>query len=331
MTATGARSPAGAEPPPELVARFKAALDRLWPDGGKLGLAVSGGPDSLAMLLLAEAAIPGEFEVATVDHGLRPEAADECALVQSICAERELACAVLRVEVGEGNLQEQARRARYFALADWARERGLAAVLTAHHADDQAETLLMRLNRGSGLAGLAGVRPVANFRNVAVVRPLLGMRRADLADLVEASGIDFATDPSNDDDAFDRVRMRKALAEAEWLDPLAIANSAELLADAEHFVTNELGNRFDANVTPSRDETRYLPGSSQFENVEIAVSLLREMGVFVRRSEVARMVQRLWAGENASLGGILATPERGGMGVEGRVWVFRREPPRRTG
>jgi len=328
MTATGARSPA-AEPPPELVARFKAALGRLWPEGGKLGLAVSGGPDSLAMLLLAEAAIPRQFEVATVNHGLRPEAADECALVESICAEREIDCAVLSVEIGEGNLQEQARRARYCALTDWAREQGLAALLTAHHADDQAETLLMRLNRGSGLAGLAGVRPVANFSSVAVIRPLLAMRRAELAEVVEAAQIDFANDPSNSDEAFDRVRMRKALAEADWLDPLAIAKSAALLADAEHFLTDELGKAFDANVTPSRDETRYFPGASQFENVEIAVSLLREMGVFVRRSEVARMVERLWAGENASLGGILASPESGGMGIDGRVWVFRREPPRR--
>ena len=80
MTATGARSPA-AEPPAELVARFKAALERLWPEGGKLGLAVSGGPDSLAMMLLAEAAIPERFEVATVDHGLRPDSANECAMV----------------------------------------------------------------------------------------------------------------------------------------------------------------------------------------------------------------------------------------------------------
>lgn len=333
MTATGARSPAAASPPPELVARFKAALDRLWPQGGRLGLAVSGGPDSMAMLLLAAAAIPGRFEVATVDHGLRSEAKDECALVERACYERGIACAVLRVEVGEGNLQQRAREARYSALAEWARACGLAAVLTAHHADDQAETLLMRLNRGSGLSGLAGVRPVTNIRNVAVVRPLLGIRRAALAGLVQKAGIGFASDPSNSDEAFDRVRIRKALEEADWLDPLAIAKSAELLADAEHFVTNELGKSFDANVMPSADESRYFPGTSQFENVEIAVSIFREMGVFVRRSEVARMVERLWAGENASLGGILASSERSpdGMGADGRVWTFRREPPRRTG
>ena len=77
MTATGARSPAAPDPPPDLVARFAEALARLWPEDGRLGLAVSGGPDSLALLLLAEATIPGRFEVATVDHGLRPASAGD--------------------------------------------------------------------------------------------------------------------------------------------------------------------------------------------------------------------------------------------------------------
>jgi len=332
MTEAGARSPA-AKPPPELVGRFKTALERLWPEGGRLGLAVSGGPDSMAMLLLAEAGISGQFEVATVDHGLRPEAKDECALVERICAEREIACKVLRVQVGQGNVQERARDARYAALADWARDRGLAAILTAHHADDQAETLMMRLNRGSGLSGLAGVRPVANVKDVVVIRPLLRFRRAELAGLIEAAGVEFATDPSNSDETFDRVRIRNALRDADWLDPLAIAMSAEHLAEAEYFVTKELQNCWNANVLPSAEESRYFPGTSKYENSEIAVSILRQMGVFARRSEVARLTERLWAGENSSLGGVLASAESDpdGMGVEGRVWVFRREPPRRTG
>src|SRR6187399_3479258 len=109
MTATGARSPAAPELPPEQVARFSEALARVWPDGGRLGLAVSGGPDSLAMLLLAEAAIPGQFEVATVDHGLRPESARECAKVAEICAGRAIDCAMLAVTVSGGNLQAGAR------------------------------------------------------------------------------------------------------------------------------------------------------------------------------------------------------------------------------
>src|SRR6187399_1345213 len=103
MTATGARSPAAAEPSPELVARFAEALSRLWPEDGRLGLAVSGGPDSLALLLLAEATIPGRFEVATVDHGLRAASADECAMVAQVCAERDIPCSTLAVALASGN------------------------------------------------------------------------------------------------------------------------------------------------------------------------------------------------------------------------------------
>src|SRR6187551_758005 len=135
MTATGARSPAVADPSPELVARFAEALARLWPDGGRLGLAVSGGPDSLAMLLLAEAAIPGRFEVATVDHGLRPASAGECAMVAELCSARGIPCSVLHVTLAAGNPQTEARKARYAAPPPPAAHRVLAAIATAHHAD----------------------------------------------------------------------------------------------------------------------------------------------------------------------------------------------------
>src|SRR5688500_5455850 len=207
MTATGARLPAA--PEPDLVARFAEALARLWPDGGRLGLAVSGGPDSLAMLLLAEAAIPGRFEVATVDHGLRPASAGECALVAQICADRAVPCSILQVTVAPGNVQNEARKARYAALTAWAEQRVLSAIATAHHADDQAETLLMRLNRGSGLSGLAGVREegllVGPLFMCPVIRPLLHFRRSELAEVVARSGIAPIEDPSNSDDRFDRV------------------------------------------------------------------------------------------------------------------------------
>ena len=114
MTATRARSPAA--PEPDLVARFAEALSRLWPEDGRLGLAVSGGPDSLALLLLAEATIPGRFEVATVDHGLRAASAEECAMVAQVCAERGIPCSTLAVTLASGNVQSEARKARYAAL-----------------------------------------------------------------------------------------------------------------------------------------------------------------------------------------------------------------------
>ena len=188
-------------PQPELIARFSADLAALQPGVDRLGLAVSGGPDSLAMLLLAAAACPGAVEAATVDHGLRPESAEEAAMVARVCAGLGVPHAVLPVTLASGNLQSEARSARYFALAGWMEQRQLGALLTAHHADDQAETLLLRLNRASGVAGLAGVRARGQVPGTALplLRPLLGWRRGELAGIVAAAGMAPADDPSNRD------------------------------------------------------------------------------------------------------------------------------------
>ena len=130
--------------------------------GAALGLAVSGGGDSLALLLLAHAALPGRVKAATVDHGLRQESADEADRVARYCAELGVAHTTLTVSVARGNTQEQARKASYAALGDWAKENDLGALATAHQMDDQAETFLMRLNPlGSGQASpsLAALAP----------------------------------------------------------------------------------------------------------------------------------------------------------------------------
>jgi len=328
MTATGARSPAGASPPPELVARFKEALQRLLPGGGKIGLAVSGGPDSMAMLLLAQAAIPDAVEVATVDHGLRVEAAKECALVQRFCELRGIACALLPVRVDEGNLQDQARQARYAALAGWAEARGLRAVATAHHADDQAETLLMRLNRGSGVAGLAGVRERGfldpPYFERPLIRPLLTFRRSELARVIAAAGVDVAHDPSNDDDRFDRVRLRKALAHAGWLDPVALTRSASHLADADDALEAFATVLRSQHVRREGDVLTFYPLAPRIMRFRIIERIIRELGGDPRGSDVARLLDSIEAGTPANLGGVLVT-------VEGNQWVFRPEPPRRTG
>src|SRR3954470_18025742 len=224
----------------EAVHRFARDLAALVPaPAGPLAVAVSGGPDSLALLLLAEAAFPGRVRAATVDHRLRPESAGEAAFVARICADRGVPHDILEASVaraGEG-LQAAAREARYAALAAWMRERGLAWLLTAHHGDDQAETLLMRLNRGSGVAGLAGVRGEGGVPGTGgrlrLCRPLRGWRRSERGEIVRAAGLAAAQDPSNEDEAYDRARLRRQLGETPWLDPAALARSAALLAEAE--------------------------------------------------------------------------------------------------
>ncbi|MXO60879.1 tRNA lysidine(34) synthetase TilS [Altererythrobacter salegens] len=307
-------------------ARFAAAIGRLWPEGWKIGLAVSGGPDSLAMLLLARAAMPGGFEVATVDHGLRPEAKAEAEFVAQTCAALGIAHEVLRVEVAAGNVQEEARLARYAALADWAKDRGLAALATAHHADDQAETVLMRLNRGSGLAGLSGVRArgTAPGGTLPVLRPLLDWRRAELAEIVSAAGIEAVSDPSNADPRYDRVRMRSALAHADWLDVAAVAQSAAYLADANEALDWAFEREWNECVEIASGGVRYEPSAPRAIALRVVQRILAGFGASPRGGEVARLVDALAAGEAGTLGGVVARVEAGG-------WTFRPEPPRRSG
>ncbi|MGC1468140.1 MAG: tRNA lysidine(34) synthetase TilS [Sphingorhabdus sp.] len=177
----------------------------------QIGLAVSGGPDSLALLLLAHAAFPKAISVATVDHRLRPEAADEAAFVARLCAERGIPHIILTPkEPITGNLQSAAREVRYRLLNDWADAQGLRWIATAHHADDQLETLLMRIARGSGIAGLSAIRE----SNGRIIRPLLGFTKAQLVEVCAEAGITPCDDPSNDNDDFDRVQIRNWLKSA---------------------------------------------------------------------------------------------------------------------
>ena len=215
--------------------RLGATLARLAP-GGRLALAVSGGPDSLALLLLASAARPGQVTAATVDHGLRPEAAGEARAVAAIADRLGVPHTILSVRVtlaGEG-MQAAARAARYRVLEDWARAESAPWLLTAHHADDQAETLLMRLARGAGLGGLAGVRERrALGEGLALVRPLLDWRKADLAGVVAEAGLQPVEDPANRDPRHDRTRFRALLAREPLFDPRRLALAAAHLGEAE--------------------------------------------------------------------------------------------------
>jgi tRNA(Ile)-lysidine synthase len=308
---------------PTEAERFAAELERLWPDGGRLGLAVSGGPDSLALLLLAQAAIPGLFAVATVNHGLRREAADECAMVERVCAEREIPCEILVIRTGEGNLQAAAREARYVALGAWARRKGLTALATAHHADDQAETLVMRLNRASGLCGLAGVRPrgLVPGAGLPLVRPLLSWRRIGLAEIVRRAGLEPAQDPSNADETYDRVRIRKALATADWLDVEAAAASAAHLADAEDAIEWMVERDWAENVAVAGGGLRYETDAPKAVMLRVVSRIIAGFGGSPRGAAVARLIADLQAGAQGNIAGVAAVVEDGG-------WVFRPEPPR---
>jgi tRNA(Ile)-lysidine synthase len=311
---------------PASVARFGADLRALWPEPTRLGLAVSGGPDSVALLLLAAAALPGDVEAATVDHRLRSESAAEAKMVAQICAELGVPHAILTVAVEPGNVQAEARRARYAALAEWAGRRDLAALATAHHADDQAETLLLRLNRASGVAGLGGARARGAVPGAALplLRPLLGWRKAELAATVAAAGIVAVQDPSNADDRFDRARLRKALAAADWLDVPAIAESAAHLADADAALDWAARREWAECVAAEGLGLTYRPQAPRAIALRVLTRLVTELdGEEPRGGAVARLFDALLAGRTASIGNLVARP-----GVRG--WSFTRAPARRA-
>lgn len=210
-------APAAAEPAALAEAEALALFSALAGEA-RLLVAVSGGPDSVALLaLLADWArsSPGRPEIyaATVDHGLRPEAAAEAAAVGLLCRSLDVPHAILHWQGAKPRtgLQEQARLARYALLAEQARTLGGAVIVTAHTLDDQAETLLMRMARGSGPAGLAGMRARTARNGVPLVRPLLGVAKARLVATCEARRLAFVRDPSNQDPRFARVRWRKLL------------------------------------------------------------------------------------------------------------------------
>jgi tRNA(Ile)-lysidine synthase len=181
-------------------------------------IAVSGGPDSTALLLMADewAKRRGKtrIEAATVDHGLRPESANEAKAVGEICARLGVGHRVLQWKGVKptSRLQERAREARYRLLVDHAKAIGADAVMTAHHADDQAETVLFRLLRGSGLAGLRGMDLMTARDGMMIARPLLGLKKRDLIAFATARGAPFIDDPSNLDPRFARTRVRALLA-----------------------------------------------------------------------------------------------------------------------
>lgn len=312
---------------PQAVRRFGHDLDALLAPDERLGLAVSGGPDSLALLLLAAAARPGRIEAVTVDHGLRAEAALEAEAVARLCTLLGVPHETLKaewVETPRTNIQAAARAERYRLIGDWARQRGLAAVATAHHIDDQAETLLMRLARGSGLAGLAGVRAdMLREDGLRLVRPLLGWRKADLEALCAEAGVVPALDPSNDDSRHDRVRVRQWLTSAD-IDPTRLAASGAALADAEAALAWTVERLVEQRLAVEADGLSIDVADLPRELVRrlVLCGFRKLKAAEPRGADLMRAIGALQQGEKASLSGLLLTP--------GERWRLAPEPPRRS-
>lgn len=224
-----------------------AEADRLLaPLAGARGIviAVSGGADSLALLSVVNGwrlrhRFAGPVMVATVDHGLRPTAASEAFNVALIAAAHGLPHRTLPWYGPKplGGIEAAAREARYRMLFELAKEVGASHVLTAHHLDDQAETVLMRLGRGSGLSGLAAMAVERALGDgVVLARPFLGIAKARLAAVTRGTGLLAVADESNADPRFARARLRTALSvlEREGVDAAGLARTASLLRRADN-------------------------------------------------------------------------------------------------
>lgn len=293
--------------------------------GQRLGLAVSGGADSLALLLLAHAAFPGRVEAATVDHGLRAAAAGEAAYVARLCETIGVPHSTLRVEapLPRGNVSAQARARRYGLLQHWFDERGLAWLMTGHHADDQLETMIMRLNRGAGVGGLASVR----VRNGRTLRPLLGWRHAELAAIVDAAGWQAVDDPSNRDDRYDRARLRKALAGADFLDPIGVNRAAAAMEDADEALAWSAQHWAHSRVAAEGAALVFDPHGLPAELVRrilLGCILRLNPGAQCTGPGLSRLLEVLRRGGRATLDGVLAD-------ARGLRWRLTVAPPRRTG
>jgi len=323
--------------PPAEVERFRADLaavaGRSLAAGNLLALAVSGGADSMALLALSQAAFPGQVIAATVDHGLRAAAADEAAMVAAWCGERGVPHATLRADrmIGPSDIQARARAMRYDLLAAWAAGAGATLLATAHHADDQAETFLMRAARGSGPAGLAGIRAHRALGGLGLIRPLLGWRRAALRALVEGAGIPFIDDPSNLDERFERVRVRQLLAAEPWLDPLQLAGAAAHAAEVDGALADLADRLWQHHATIATGAVRIalpdVPRELRRRVARRAIDHVRRAAgidrpAFDMASNIESLLDALERGKSATQGGVLAAVKRG-------IWHFRAEPPRR--
>lgn len=218
-----------------------------------VAVAVSGGADSMALALCAAAWAPGRVRAFTVDHGLRPAAAAEADTVAGWMAARGIPHRILRWTGPKpaAGIQQAARDARYALLAEACRDAGIGSLLLGHHAHDQMETVLMRLGRGSGPAGLRGMAPVRVTDGLRLVRPFLGIAPARLRTTLTQAGQPWIDDPSNADPHYQRVRLRALLPAlaAAGVTAAGVATAIGHLADAESALGADVAALVAAAVT----------------------------------------------------------------------------------
>lgn len=327
----------------DFAARFGRVVH---PGASGIVLAVSGGPDSMALLLLVaelrrHASLP-PIVVGTVDHALRTGSADDAKNVEKAARTQGLDCRRLFWNGPKPTraVQEKAREARYRLLTELCAAVGADHLVTAHTGDDQAETVLFRLVRGSGWAGLAGMAPTRELSGFTLARPLLGVAKARLVATCQAAGAAFCEDPANTDPRFARARMRRImpLLAAEGWDAAALNRLAGRIARAEDALRHAADAASRACRCPPDDAGAVRLDAAQLMALprEIAIRVLGRAvqdadGAPRRLDRLERLAERVTdaaaarARLCATFGGVLLTL------TPDRLLAVRREAPRRRG
>ena len=292
-----------------------------------IAVAVSGGGDSLALaVLLSDWCGVRDIGIhaITVDHGLRPEAAAEARYVAKILKPLGIKHRTLLWEGDKPKtrIQEAARDARYRLMAEYCRSKKIAYLFVAHHGNDQIETILFRMAKGTGLDGLAGMRPVQEMDNgLVLVRPLLPVSHDELLDTLRARKIDWIEDPSNENEKYARVRIRNIIdvLAKEGLTPERMAALSSRLSSSiemiDYFIDKEYKNiilyKDSKRIEVNYNDFLGLPDEAKTRILKQVIADLHPSKKYPARLEdIDRLVARLGerSGENfkgATLGGCI--------------------------
>lgn len=299
-----------------------------------IAVAVSGGADSLALVLAAAAELKvyGQRVVAlTVDHGLRPASAAEAAYVAALMQQHGIEHHILvwHKNPAQKISEETARHARYALLHEWCAAHHVGCLLTAHHLRDQAETFLLRLQRGSGLEGLCAMREVSTYNNLKILRPLLQVAPEELRAWLMAQNIRWCEDESNADQRYQRNKIRAflpQLAAHTGITPAKLAAAAHNLQSAESFIAEQVEKTQAQQVTSEPGGVLHFAYTDYLSwHPELKFRLLArfcQRDYIPRAERVLRLIARLnkLPFSGATLG------EKVIVWADNRVWIIPQMP-----
>lgn len=310
------------------ISAFGQMMAGLLPEPpARIAVAVSGGADSMALAVLAQGwakAYGVALHAITVDHQLRPESTAEAERVASWLQARGIAHTILtwhHDNLPQANLQAAARDARYRLMTMWCTTHNVQHLLLGHHLDDQAETFLIRLQRGSGVDGLAAMKPVTTRHGLTLLRPLLTIPKDELQDILRGIGQEWIEDPGNHNTDHTRVRMRQLLAE-QGIDSYALAATATRMARARDFLEQETARAIATCVTFHTEgyitlDTAVFNALHEEIGLRVLADCIRAMNGQVYRPRFGELHSlHTGLGSPRTLAGCRFMPQNGGLRIQ---------------